>query len=72
MQLKIEDAGTNCNNVNCPCIDWVCFETSFGSTQGEENAAKLKCCPFLHAINASVVIEFGSASEARLHTNQNF
>jgi len=44
MQLKIEDAGMNCSKFNCSCSDWVRFETSLGSTQGEENTTKLKRC----------------------------
>jgi hypothetical protein len=44
MQLKIENEGMNCSKFNCSFNDWVRFEASLGSTQGEENTAKLEHC----------------------------
>jgi hypothetical protein len=41
IQMENEDAGMNCSKSNCSFNDWVRFETSLDSTQGEENPAKL-------------------------------
>jgi len=43
-----------------------------GFYTGRGKSSKTETVLCFHAINASVVIELGSASEVRLHTNQNF